>query len=111
MINYTQITLFIFGFAGILLHNLIKLDAINKAKKENFSFGKYLQAERFAILISIIIVALAVMASQEIKQLAIIGKWLGFGFLAIGYMGQSLLVHYMGKASKTIGAEEKKEGE
>lgn len=111
MINYTQLTLLIFGLAGILLHNLIKLDAINKEKKENFSFVKYLKAERFAILIAIIIVALSVRASQEIKQLAIIGKWLGFGFVAIGYMGQSLLVHYMGKASKIIGAEEKKEGE
>jgi len=111
MANYTPITLFIFGFCGILLHNLIKLDAINKEKEEAFSFGKYLQAERFSILISIIIVALSVMASQEIKQLAIIGKWLGFGFLAIGYMGQSILVHYMGKASKAIGTEEKKENE
>jgi len=106
MINYTQAALLVFGIAGILLHNLIKLDTINKKEGPSFSFWKYLKTERFSILISLIIVAVAVVASQEIKQLELVGKWLGLGFLAIGYMGQSILVKYMGKASKAIGSDD-----
>ena len=103
MINYTQATLLAFGIAGILLHNLIKMDTLNKKDGVNFSFWKYLKMERFSILIALIIVAVAVVGSQEVRQLQLVGKWLGFGFLAIGYMGQSILVKYMGKASKAIG--------
>lgn len=103
MINYTQLTLLAFGIAGILLHNLIKMDTLNKKEGVNFKFGKYLSTERYSILIALIIVAVAVVASQEIKQLELVGKWLGLGFLAIGYMGQSILIRYMGKASKVIG--------
>lgn len=107
MINYTQATLLAFGIAGILLHNLIKLDAINKADGPSFSFWKYLKLERFSILVSLIIVAVAVIGSQEIKQFEMAGKWLGLGFLAIGYMGQSILVKYMGKVSKVIESDDK----
>lgn len=102
MINYTQATLLAFGIAGILLHNLIKLDGLNKEQGASFSFFKYLKIERFSILVSLIIVAVCVVGSQEVRQLQLVGKWLGFGFLAIGYMGQSILVKYMGKASKII---------
>jgi len=103
MINYTQLTLLVFGIAGILLHNLVKLDTLNRKNEDAFSFWKYLKVERFSILISIIIVALCVVGSQEIRQLAFAGKWLGFGFLCVGYMGQSILIKYMGKASNAIG--------
>jgi len=102
MINYTQATLLAFGIAGILLHNLIKMDTLNKKEGVSFSFWKYLKMERFSILIALIIVAVAVVGSQEVRQLQLVGKWLGFGFLAIGYMGQSILIKYMGKASKAI---------
>ena len=103
MINYTQATLLAFGIAGILLHNLIKMDTLNKKDGVNFSVWKYLKMERFSILIALIIVAVAVVGSQEVRQLQLVGKWLGGGFIAIGYMGQSILIKYMGKASKAIG--------
>lgn len=103
MINYTQLTLLAFGIAGILLHNFIKMDTLNKKEGANFSFVKYLKMERFSILVALIIVALSVVGSQEVRQLQLVGKWLGFGFVAIGYMGQSILIRYMGKASKVIG--------
>lgn len=106
MINYTQATLLAFGIAGILLHNLIKMDTLNKKEGVSFSFWKYLKMERFSILIALIIVAVAVVGSQEVRQLQLVGKWLGFGFLAIGYMGQSILIKYMGKASKAIGSDD-----
>lgn len=106
MINYTQATLLAFGIAGILLHNLIKMDTLNKKEGVSFSFWKYLKMERFSIFIALIIVAVAVVGSQEVRQLQLVGKWLGFGFLAIGYMGQSILIKYMGKASKAIGSDD-----
>mgnify|MGYP001585959323 CR=1 FL=1 len=65
--------------------------------------------EVFSIFISIVVVGVCVIASQEIQQLEQMGKWLGLGFVSIGYMGQSLLIFWMGKATKVIDEEPKKE--
>lgn len=61
--------------------------------------------EMFSIAISLIVCVVAVVISQEIKQIAVAGKWLGLAFMAIGYMGQSLLIFVMGKANKVVNAE------
>ncbi len=103
MISYKPIVLALLGLAGLFLHNLIELNKINKANDGNVRIGKYLQYERFSILISIIMVITCVTVSQEIKQLEQAGKWLGFAFIAIGYMGQSLLIFVIGKAENKIG--------
>lgn len=102
MINYTEITLFALGIMGVLLHNLVKMNELNKAPENNFTIMKYIQVERFSIIIAFIMVGASVMVSHEIKQLEQAGKWLGLGFLCIGYMGQSLLIKFMGKAEKVI---------
>jgi len=101
--NYTPIVLFLLGVLGVLLHNLVELNKLNKAQKGNFKIKDYLKLEVFSIAISFVVVICAVIASQEIKQLEQVGKWLGLAFVAIGYMGQSLLIFVMGKAQKTIG--------
>lgn len=103
LIGYTPLVLLTLGMAGVLLHNLVELNKINKKMKGDVRIGKYLQYERFSILISIIMVALCVVISQEIKQLEQVGKWLGLAFIAIGYMGQSLLIFFIGKSEKLIG--------
>lgn len=103
MINYTPIVLFLLGVLGVLLHNLVELNKINKAQKGELKIKDYLKLEVFSIAISFVVVLCAVIASQEIKQLEQVGKWLGLAFVTIGYMGQSLLIFVMGKASKTIG--------
>lgn len=100
--NYTNITLLALGFLGILVHNLVEMGKLNKLPEYNFTLRKYLGIEIFSILISIIVVVVAVMISHEIKQLEQAGKWLGFGFFAIGYMGQSWLIKIMGKADKIV---------
>jgi len=105
-ITYTPFVLMTFGLGGIALHNLIQLNKINKANGGDVRIGKYLQYERFSILISVIMVGLAVFLSQEIKQLEQVGKWLGLAFVAIGYMGQSLLIAFIGKAEKAVGKTE-----
>lgn len=100
--NYTFIILFSLGLLGVLLHNLMKMDEINKKSNGAFNFGQYIKIERFSILISLILVLVSVMVSQEIKQLHDIGNWLGLSFVAIGYMSQSILVKYSGKAEKIL---------
>jgi len=100
--NYTNLTLIGLGILGVLLHNLIEMNKINRAYAGNINLGQYLKLERFSIIISIIVVCVAVIIKSEIQQLEQVGKWLGVAFIAIGYMGQSLLVFTMGKASKVI---------
>lgn len=90
------------GLFGILIHNLVKLNELNQKSNGNLNFKQYLQLERFAIAISICVVVVAVMIRSEIKQLEFAGKWLGLGFVAIGYMAQSIVVSIMGKAQKVI---------
>ena len=102
MITYTGITLFALGILGVLLHNLVELNKLNKASKGNVNILQYLKMEVFSIIISVIVVIVCVITSHEIKQLEAVGKWLGLAFIAIGYMGQSLLIFFMGKAQKQI---------
>jgi hypothetical protein len=99
---YTPILLAALGMIGILLHNLVKLDSLNRAANGKVNFLAYLAVERFSILISIIVVIAATITSQEVKELANAGKWLGGGFVCIGYLAQSLLVKGMGTAQRYL---------
>lgn len=105
--NYTPIVLFLFGIVGIILHNLIQLNKINRETKGKVNLYSYFKLEIYSILISLVMVGVCVFTSQEIKQLETIGKWLGLAFVSIGYMGQSLLIWFMGKAGKSVGMEDK----
>lgn len=96
--QYTYIFLFILGLVGILLHNLVKMDEINKKSDGNIQLAKYWAVERFSVAISAIVVGVCVLVSQEIKQLHDIGNWLGLAFVSIGYMAQSILIKFRGKA-------------
>lgn len=102
MMNYTNIVLMLLGMLGILLHNLIEMNKINRANSGNINISNYLKTERFTIMISLIVVFVAILVKQEIKQIEQAGKWMGIAFVAIGYMGQSLLIFAMGKAGKVI---------
>lgn len=100
--NYTIFMLAALGFLGILMHNLMKLNTINRANKGDLNFGKYLRIERFSIMLSFCVVFVCLIAQQEVKQLAQVGRWLGLGFVAIGYMAQSIIVKFAGKAKQFI---------
>lgn len=100
--NYTVVTLGALGVMGIILHNLIKLNDINRANDGNINILKYWRLERFTIMISFIVVIVALIARTEIKALEQVGKWLGLAFVAIGYMAQSIVVKFMGKAQKYV---------
>lgn len=103
--EYTPFILASLGILGILLHNLVKMDSINRAAAGRINLKQYLLMERFSILISIGFVAGCVAISHEIKELYNAGKWLGAGFFAIGYLAQSILVKMMGKAQKKLNNE------
>lgn len=109
--NYTSLTLFALGLLGILLHNLVELNKLNRASNGNLNYKQYFKLEMFSIFISVVVIAVALIIKTEIKQLEQVGKWLGLAFMAIGYMGQSLLVFVMGKANKVIDKEEPKKDE
>ena len=100
--EYKLFTLFGLGILGVLLHNLVEMNKINKESNGNINIHQYLKTEIFSILISVIVVIVAVIASHEIEELDIAGNYLGLGFMAIGYMGQSVLISFMGKAKAKI---------
>jgi hypothetical protein len=100
--EYTQVMLFGLGMLGIFLHNLVKMDSLNRQAAGNFNLLQYLKIEKFSILISLGVIIAATVASHEVKELAIAGKYLAFGFISIGYLAQSLLVKLMGTAQKKL---------
>jgi hypothetical protein len=104
--TYTPYILFALGCLGILLHNLIKMDSLNRKSKGNLKLGQYFKLEWVSILISIIVVFVALIAQSEIKQLSVVGNYLELAFVAIGYMAQSIVVSYMGKAEKFLQTED-----
>lgn len=105
--NYTSSILVLLGLLGILLHNLVELNKINRdPSKANFTLAQYFKLEIYSILISVVVVIVALIVKVEIRQLEFAGKWLGLAFMAIGYMGQSLLIFVMGKANKVIDKDE-----
>lgn len=105
--NYNNLMLLALGLLGILAHNFMKMNDINRSSNGDFKLGQYLKIERFSIYVSIIVVIVCLIAKTEITQLEKVGKWLGLSFVAIGYMGQSIIVRYMGKAEKQLDKNDK----
>lgn len=101
--NYTSLVLFGAALMGILVHNLIKIDKINKdPNQNNFNILSYCKKEWASILVSILISSVAAYFQYEIKELKDAGKWLGLGFFAIGYFAQSILIAAIGRATKVV---------
>ena len=87
---------------GVLIHNFVKLDGINRKADGKVNLLKYLSIERFSILISICVIVVLLLVKEEIKQLENAGNLLGLGFVTAGYMAQSIVVSFMGKAQKYV---------
>jgi len=100
--DYTNLTLGGLGLFGIIIHNLVKLNSLNRANNGILNLGKYWALEKFTILISVCVVAVALIARNEIDKLANVGDWLGLAFVTLGYMAQSIVVTFMGKAQKYL---------
>lgn len=104
MQNYNDLFLFGFGVGGVLLHNLLKISSLKK--KNTFNASAYFGLEWPTISVSLIIVILCIAGKHEVVQLEQAGRWLGLAFTTIGYMGQSLFVQLMGRASKVLDSKE-----
>ena len=100
--NYTVLTLAGLGLFGILIHNLVKLNSLNREQKGEINIFKYWKIERFSIILSVCVVAVCLIVRSEVKQLESLGKWLGLAFVAIGYMAQSIVVSFSGRAQQFI---------
>lgn len=99
---YTALFLFGMGIIGQLLHILMKLDSLNKQTDGVIDWKKFIRLERFAIAISFIVVLASSILSQEVKELAFAGKWLGLGQIGIGYFAQSILIKLSNLGSDKI---------
>ncbi len=100
--EYTNIMLGLLGLLGILLHNLMKMDAINRNSDGNINMLKYWKIERFSILISIIVVYISVIVSDEVRQIKQLGNWRGVGYVLIGYAAQSIVVWARDKVASNL---------
>lgn len=100
--DYTLVTLAALGLFGILIHNLVKLNSLNREQKGEINIFKYWKIERFSIILSVCVVAVCLLVRTEIKQLESVGNWLGLAFVAIGYMAQSIVVSFSNKAQQFI---------
>lgn len=107
--TYTPYILFALGCFGILLHNLIKMDSLNRKAKGEINYVQYIKLEKFSILISVCVVFIAMIAQQEITKLNFVSNYLGLAFVAIGYMAQSIVVTYMGRAESFLHEKDIKE--
>lgn len=100
--EYTNPLLFAVGCLGILTHNLMKIDRLNRKENGNFKFWGFARLEWPSIFISVIVVIVALIARMEVKQLRTIGNWLALGFYCIGLAAQSVAYFLKGRAEKTL---------
>ena len=100
--EYTTLILFSLCLLGILIHTLMKINGINKRTNGNFKFGAFIRMEWPSLFISVCVGVVALIARQEVVQLKQVGNYLGLAFVAIGYMSQSIVYHFAGKAEKLL---------
>lgn len=100
--EYTNLLLFVCGVLGILIHNLVKVNQINRNTNGNFAFSPFIKLEWPSIALSLCVVIVCLIAKQEIKQLEQASKWLALFFVFSGYTSQSLVYSFLGKYEKKL---------
>lgn len=103
--NYTNYILLALGFFGILIHNLIKIESLNRANDGEMKWRRFFKLEWPSIALSVCVVVVCLIAKHEVKKLEAVSEWLGLSFVAIGYMAQSIVYKYLGKAEKKLNEE------
>lgn len=100
--EYSNYMLFAISLGGVLLHNLIKIQKLNKEAEGNFNGRKFFKLEWPTIAISVGVCIISLMIKNDIAKLDAVSKYLGVGFFAIGFMSQSILYTVMSKAEKFV---------
>ena len=101
--EYTKIVLFLLKAFGIVLHNLIKLDGINRQKQREYKSVEILahgtvQYYHFGDRGLVCLIP-----KQEVKQLQQVGNWkLGLAFVAIILWRKSIVVSLWVRLRKII---------
>ena len=94
--TYTPFILFGLGLFGILVHNLKKLNEINRKNKGTVNWTEYFALERFSILMSIGFVGFLVIVKSEYTSIDYISKLIGTFFALAGYSAQSIILSATG---------------
>lgn len=97
---------FIAGLLGIAWHTLMKIKGLRTraiAANQSFSFGAYFQKDWFSILISVVSVAIVIYVLDELVHFKPgLADWTKAFFVAIGFMGDSVLQSLLSKSEKQI---------
>ena len=80
------------GMIGIMCHNLMKMDSLNRKDGAEFTVWKYLLKERFSILLSIFAVTGYVLAHKELVQIEQINSKQLISAFVFGLGAQSIIV-------------------
>lgn len=107
MINNLYFQCFVAGLLGVLCYMFfVKIPAFRKrslAANKEFSVGKYLKDDWITVVSSILTVAVGVFCLSELLTLNdYILKYIRFFFVAVGFMGSSLLHPLLSKTEKAI---------
>ena len=97
---------FLTGGFGIMVHTLMKINAINRRNKGRINLKKFFALEWPSIWMSVSVVIVAVIARQEIQQLKLIGNALLLGFFCIGLSAQSIAYYLANRGERTMGGKE-----
>lgn len=100
--SYTVFNLMATGILGILVHNLIKINNINKRTDGQFKAGYFFRMEWASIAISLCVVIVCLIARNEVKQLREVGNYLMLGFFFIGLGSQSIAYTLSSRIEKKI---------
>lgn len=99
---YTNLILFALGVFGILIHNLIKINQVNRSLDGNFKLMPFIKLEWPSISLSLCAVFVVLIAKHEVKQLEQVREWLGIFMVFTGYAAQSLIYATLGRAEKSL---------
>lgn len=100
--SWNSLDLLCLGFAGILLHILIKINTINRQMLGGFKYRDFLRLEWPSIMISIVTVLVAVFLRREIEQSEYATKYMGAVFFAVGILAQLIVYKFIGRAQSII---------
>lgn len=109
MITDKTLEFFLFGLLGVVFHTLVELNKLNKASNCTFSKKQYFKLEMFSIAISVLVSGVSALVPSYVHKFSTIEvEYLILPYIAIGYMGQSILIALMGKANKIVNNENNK---
>lgn len=102
MIEYSNYILFACGLLGVAIHNLVKINQVNRKENGNFKFIPFIRLEWPSITLSLCVIVVCLIAKHEVKQLEQVANWLALFFVFTGYAAQSIVYSVLGKAEKKL---------